>query len=595
MTKRTAIAPLSDGLSTYAKLVAISAHRAQSLFPDDRRFTQLEGALRAKHWSRVLEITESLEIQQYSGVLDQYVKTQLVALVKKFPFTPQELPGFDPQAAAWKKFRAAEHLCKRVNQRSRLLRYGVGFPHGDVLSIMKGYIRRVLGDKPDFRKIYDQCDWGPGASVGVTGDRTNLGRKFSASEWTCTPLALSYATQALWSQDQLRRLLLDEVGGIVCLDRELFAAKVKARVKLVTFNNISFVPKTFKTHRSIASEPLLNGYLQKGVDKYMRQLLAGVGLDLRDQLSNQEMAREGSCEGFNPYATIDLSSASDSMSYGIVKTLLPAEWFEFLDSIRSHQYRFRGVLYTYEKFVSMGNGFCFPLQTLLFSAAAYAICKVLAAPVDFRVYGDDIIVRQSEALYVLEVLKYMGFRTNLDKTFITGPFRESCGADWYRGLDIRPVYVDYRFGKNTDLYKFHNSCRSSTLTMGFFGPLFEKIREQCPPSHRFVRPVHGNADSAFTVEKDVAMSSKYVVWNRDTWAWKWTEVQHTPVRDHITHIDPALCCVLEYLAVLRGSSSSVPLAVRRKSRAQLRRKSYWALPGEIPWKGADPDRDESPY
>lgn len=553
------------------------------------------GALRNRNYNRVIELAESFGNEDHADVLSLYVKTQLVALVKKYPFTESEVQGFDPERAAWKKFLAAEHLCKRINQRQAALRNGDGFEHAEVLQYARKYIRRVLGASPDLAEVYRRCDFGPGASVGVSGDFTNIARKLLARRWTCGRLALSNATEALWQHKQIRDWILTEPGrDIVCYDREKFSQLVAARVDLVSHNNISFVPKTFKTKRSIASEPLLNGYLQKGIDAYMRELLARhARIDLRNQADNSELARIGSLGGMNPYCTIDLTSASDSMSTSIVKLLLPEEWFDLLDRTRSHCYRYQGAQYEYQKFVSMGNGFCFPLQTLIFASLAYGCLAALHGPkcipevFDFRVYGDDIIVRRSVAAYLLEVLKYCGFRNNPDKTFIFGPFRESCGTDWYRGLDVRPVYLDFRLESNSDLYKFHNSWLRSELTAGLSAELRPWLRDMCPPEVRFVRPYHGSADSAFTVEKDVAMSSPHVRWDRTTWAWSWKEVLRTSVRDKLHGFDPDVCNVMEYLAVLRGSSSRTPLAVRRKTRAQIRRVSYWALPGEMTWVGAE--------
>ena len=119
-------------------------------------------------------------------------------------------------------------------------------------------------------------------------------------------------------------------------------------------------------------EPLLNGFVQKGTDLEMRRLLRKVGIDLSDQSHNQRLAKRGSEGGFNPYCTIDLSAASDSLSYEVVKSFLPAEWFEYLCDIRAPRFLLAGADHTerYEKFCSMGNGFCFPLQTLLFRVCA---------------------------------------------------------------------------------------------------------------------------------------------------------------------------------------------------------------------------------
>lgn len=591
MAKRTAMVKLSDPMRIYAKVMELTLTRLRALQPDCVEWKRASGMVRAKQWRNLIELTESLEVQQYSSVVDHYVKTQFVALVKKFPFEPDEAPGYDPEGTAWKKFLTAEHRCKRVNQRSAVLRSGDGFAYGEFFRHMRGYIVGILGVKPDYDQIYDLCDFGPGASVGVTGDYTNLGRKLLSDRWTVTRLALSLATRALWQHEQIRLLILG--GPIACYDYEVFSQKVADRVELVTHNNISFVPKTFKTKRSIASEPLLNGFLQKGIDRFMRLRLktrGRVDLDLRDQALNSEMARIGSLGGDNPYVTLDLSSASDSLPSSVVKLLLPEEWYDLLDRTRSHQYRYKGRCYTYHKFVSMGNGFCFPLQTLVFASIAYAVAQVYKRPLDFRVYGDDIIVRQSDALVVMEILHYLGFRTNRDKTCITGEFRESCGTDWYNGQDVRPVYLDFRLDSNVALYKFHNATLARDLPFALFDEVREYLREVCPPEVRFVRPYHGNPDSAFTVDLGTAMQSDHVGWDWTRWAWHWREVKFTPVRDRLVGYDPNLCCVVEYLAVLRGSSSNVPLSVRRKTRASVRRVSYWGPPGTIPWRGADPIR-----
>jgi hypothetical protein len=203
-------------------------------------------------------------------------------------------------------------------------------------------------------------------------------------------------------------------------------------------------------------------------------------------------------------------------------------------------------------------------------------------------------VRRSMAALVLEVLRYFGFRHNPEKTFLFGQFRESCGTDWYCGQDIRPVYLDFRLTSTVDLYKFHNS----TLRSDFSFPLFEEVRtalrEACPERVRFLRHMHGNADAAFTVSTDVASSCPYFVWNRSTYAFTWLEVQTSGRRDLLNGFEPNVCNSMEYLAVLRGSHSRSPLTVRRETKALVRRKSYWAIPGEMSWAGADEYRGWKP-
>lgn len=585
--RKRGVMPLNQGSSEILSDLLSQSLIRLSPYVDSALIARLGGYLRSRNWVGLLGAIESVPITVYSGVESFYTWTQFVSLVKKYPFVPSETPGFDPEAAAWKKFLAAEHSCKRVNQRFIAWRKRKARrPYVSLIHSMRRYIERVIGPSPDLLEIYDKCDFGPGASVGVSGDFTNFARKFLAEKWSVSPTTLSYAIPALWRHEQLRNLILGD--GIVCLDYEEFRSRVMARCALVSHNNISFVPKTFKTYRSIASEPLLNGYLQKGIDLFFRKRLLQVGIDLSDQSANAEKARVGSMGGFNPYCTIDLSSASDSLSRELVKELLPEDWFDLLDRTRSRFYKYKGKVYPYHKFVSMGNGFCFPLQTLIFAAACHAVCSQAESPDDFLVYGDDIVVRQSEGLVVLELLRYIGFRNNPDKTFLTGPFRESCGSDWYGGLDVRPVYLDFRFLENRDLYKFHNSTLRGPLTYPHFVESREFVRRICPCDVRFVRPYHGPPDTAFTVPEDISMSSKFVHWDRNLQNWRWKEVISTSVRDRLWEHDPSVCNRLEYLAVLRGSTSSVPLAIRRKTKTSVRSRSYWGVTGSEPCRPEEP-------
>lgn len=526
----------------------------------------LHGAIRARAVPKLMALADSFVATVYATATEHFVANQLAALIRKYPFSVSELPGLNPKGSALRKFHAAEHRCKWVNRRFRALRTRVN-PHGEIFRLARSWIRRVLGDEPVLSSIYGKSDFCAGASVGVHGNRTNLGRKLLSKSWTCTPSALPYALGALWSNDQVRELILSK-GSIYCIDPEVFFERVQSKVKLVDYNNISFVPKTTKTDRSVAVEPLLNGFVQKGVDRFIRDRLAAHGFDLSDQTRNQRLAYKGSLDVVNPYATIDLSSASDSISIELVRELLPPEWFELLNSLRSPAYRIAGSkTQRYEKFVSMGNGFCFPLETLIFAALSRATMKYYGSPVDLAVYGDDIIVRQSVALAVLEILRFAGFTANTEKTFIFGPFRESCGADWYDGTDVRPVYWDDSLADVRQVFALHNSTYRSLRTEIFFDSVRSILRSQVPSALNYQRIGKAPGDTCFSVPYDVFMSCAHTKWVPHEYRWSWKEILSLPVRDIIEN--PSANFV-EYIAVLRGSSSSAPLAVRRMTRTTHR-------------------------
>jgi hypothetical protein len=205
---------------------------------------------------------------------------------------------------------------------------------------------------------------------------------------------------------------------------------------------VAFVHKNAKTDRAICTEPPLNGMFQLGLGDYIASRLRTVGIDIRDQSANQRAALYGSISGAS--ATLDLSSASDTVAVKLVEHLLPEDWFNLLWRLRSAEAEVNGKIVYMEKISSMGNGFTFPLETLIFWAIALSVSEIYAPRTRIRtlVYGDDIIVPVDAAVPLIRVLKDLGFTPNPDKSFWDGTFRESCGKDYVLGIDVRPVFVD---------------------------------------------------------------------------------------------------------------------------------------------------------
>lgn len=531
------------------------------------------GFLRSKSIAKLLDYADSLVCTEYSDPAKHYADNQLAALIRKYPFKGP-FPGVNPSEAAILKFYQAEHLCRRYNQIFRAERK-VGRERSSYLRAKaREWIARVIGFTPDKKAIWTLCGFGPGASVGVSGNATHLARKFLEPRWSVTPSALPYALAALRSDPHVWELLLLQEGARhYCIDPDSFEQALMQRVHMVTHNKIVLVPKTAKVHRTIAAEPLLNGYVQKGIDLFLRRCLYRHGIDLKDQSRNQFLAREGSKGGDDPFATIDLSSASDCMSFELVRDLLPPEWFAMLNANRSYEYELNGVKKRYHKFVSMGNGFCFPLETLIFSSVCAAVYDRHNRKHDFSVYGDDIIVRGSLASEVLKFLRELGFRHNPEKTFLTGPFRESCGADWFNGEDVRPITLDYTLGSLRDIFKFHNLTIRKERPKVFFSETREFLRGQISPELRYCRPFPGNVDTAFEVDLDEFMTSKFALWNRKTYSWRWTELVTQAVSDDSLSYKHGWSTVL-MMAALRGSTSEAPFTKRRNTRTRVRLVSH---------------------
>jgi hypothetical protein len=225
------------------------------------------------------------------------------------------------------------------------------------------------------------------------------------------------------------------------------------------------VPKTLKSPRIIAIEPVCMQYAQQGIRSYLYDRLeshpiTGGHVNFRDQSINQKLAMSSSTDG--RLATIDLSDASDRVPFAVVKRLFqsnPLLW-DCIEACRSRRAKLPdGREIFLKKFASMGSALCFPVEAMYF----YTICvasllrqqnlpvsrkNIFFVSRDVYVYGDDIIVPSRYASTVLDDLQKYNCKVNTNKTFVTGKFRESCGVDAYDGVDVTPTYISKRPPKN---------------------------------------------------------------------------------------------------------------------------------------------------
>ena len=529
------------------------------------RYDKLQGLLRNRKVREFYEEACAVDPTMYEDSHSFFVAAQVAALVKKYPW-PRSLLDLDPEEAAYAAVLKAEHKCKRMNQWFRAKRKCF-YANEDFFEKMRAFISYVLGPL-DREACFRQCDFGSGASVGVHGKLTHVGRKIDASEWTCTPAALPFLYAAMAQNHHAFPWEYREYGEdhrrVYCI------GQTAKQLKKVSKNKNEFVPKTAATHRSIRTEPLANGFLQKGVDRYIRQRLLRIGLDLSDQRRNAAYARYGSedWQKEDGFCTIDLSSASDSISIELVREVLPPEWFSFLNCLRSPSGDFgeRGEM-RYQGFVTMGNGFCFPLETLIFAAVCHA--SGCGRPrLDYVVYGDDIVVRRGHFREVLKNLSLCGFTPNKKKTFGEGPFRESCGADFWAGKDVRPFTLDFALNSVQNVFKFLNLCRRNDATSSFFMEVWDFVLSLLPEDLHLYRPFKSEqSESAIDPwVEPLAYSTSCSTWRweKRIQNWTWVELGTIPCYDEGLYSEEARC-----YAILRGSEDR--FTFRRMTRTRIRR------------------------
>lgn len=235
----------------------------------------------------------------------------------------------------------------------------------------------------------------------------------------------------------------------------------------VMFRDVSFqrraklvmVPKSMLAYRTISMEPATLMWYQQGVLRaFVDDLKHRHNHPLRRrfrpefQQPNRDLAWEGSIDG--SYATIDLSSASDSVSWALVR-----KWFgksllyPWLLTTRSREVELPdGTVHCQKKYAPMGSALCFPVECIVFCAIVEASIKEAGGdPISsrYRVYGDDIVVESEYAPFVMSRLERNGFKVNTRKSFFRTDtpwfFRESCGGEYLDGLDVTPLRLSRRF------------------------------------------------------------------------------------------------------------------------------------------------------
>lgn len=188
-----------------------------------------------------------------------------------------------------------------------------GITYRRLLQRVRTVVNDVIGETPSYHWGY--CSFSGGAT---TSRRRSEGHP-----------AFKYLTQADVTRGA-ESLFWQTIAG-TAWQRHIDVSGLE--IRYVPGNELFTVPKTTTIDRVCCKEPDINIYLQKGFGKQIRWALKRHGIDLNNQVPNAELARVGSIS--NKYATIDLSSASDSMSAALVEGALPSAWLHALTQVRS--------------------------------------------------------------------------------------------------------------------------------------------------------------------------------------------------------------------------------------------------------------------
>lgn len=275
---------------------------------------------------------------------------------------------------------------------------------------------------------FDPKDIYPRHGPGSVATKQRLWEKF---RWT----NVSARITAVYPYDEY----FCSSGGHVCDTFDQFdlvgGEDLPARVVLV--------PKDSRGPRLISEEPVDFQWIQQGLGRAIVEHVEGHPLTrenvrFTDQTPNRNAALLGSRDG--KYSTLDLKEASDRVSFGLVRLLFPGYLCRYLGACRSLSTELpNGEVLRLLKFAPMGSCLCFPIMAL----TVWAILTAGASDAHTRervyVYGDDVIVPTAHAANAIEQLEAFGLKVNRAKSCTSGLFRESCGMDAFKGVDVTPV------------------------------------------------------------------------------------------------------------------------------------------------------------
>jgi len=226
---------------------------------------------------------------------------------------------------------------------------------------------------------------------------------------------------------------------------------------------VILVPKDSRGPRLISCEPLELQWLQQGIRRALypwieRHPLTAGHVSFTDQTVNRRLALMSSRT--RKYVTLDMKDASDRVSLELVERLFSGT--TLLDALKASRSSYTrlpdGRVVHLSKCSPMGSAVCFPIEALCFYALAVAVIYTkyeeqsslrpsnwlreswwAKAHDSVFVYGDDIIVRSEDYAPILQFFPLVGLKFNEGKCCMGGFFRESCGCDAYKGVEVTPI------------------------------------------------------------------------------------------------------------------------------------------------------------
>jgi hypothetical protein len=419
-----------------------------------------------------------------------YDEDQEQQVISAFKEAEVDLSNMSSQFALW---HAGWHSINKYSLIKGPLRNNASY-YGDPKIRQWLVIREAKRLLNELFASFDPTDIVPSHGPGVVATKQRLWEKY---DWT----NVSSRITALYPFDAYFRASLGHVCDSFRSFDTVDVTDHSARVLLV--------PKDSRGPRLISCEPVDFQWIQQGLSRAIYRLVESHPITkwnvfFTDQGPNQRGALLGSLSG--RYATLDLKEASDRVHLELVRLLFPERLTAYLECCRSSSTVLpSGEKLVLQKFAPMGSALCFPIMALTIWALLTSAAPNADACESILVYGDDVIVPTAYAESAIAILEEFGLKVNHSKSCTKGLFRESCGVDAFKGVNVTPIrlrtvwnhsprpevytsYIGYaNAAYDKQYYTFHQTIVDRLQAV--YGPIPDESMSGFPPRYPSLRGI----------------------------------------------------------------------------------------------------------
>lgn len=324
-----------------------------------------------------------------------------------------------------------------------------------VLYLVRKFTRELL-PSGDIRSLMNTFILPPGATYELSGDQKTYYNKFMTLSQNRDYVNKFLQLPEHYYADCPAYNTITNTGKLISVPKDITSFRTvlpeEVARQVIGYAYADAITKSLaKSKYSMNYYPLVKDQIP---DQYPESLYKFGVIDTAHQDRNQLAARIGSIT--NMLATMDYTQASDSISCKLLRILLPEDHYDLIMEIRANKIQLDNTTINSNLAFTMGFAVTFIMESVIFTAAARAAVilswgfapekdrkffkRIDRALASCFSYGDDVIIPSFAADALRLVSDHLGFKLNTDKSYWDSPYRESCGCEFYNGIDISTHY-----------------------------------------------------------------------------------------------------------------------------------------------------------